>query len=160
MDMLRKLLKKLLYHLAHPLLRFYRRNVVKKSPSSRAIIIKEEEILLVKNIGVDHWSLPGGTLEEKETPFQGLKRELEEELGMSVEKPTYQLGTYISKHDNKENAVFIFVVHPDSFFYKKQWEIDKVQWFYLKDLPSNLSPATKKRIAEFKEEKKNIIGEW
>lgn len=48
-----------------------------------------EDVLLVKPNYRDHWSLPGGILEDGESPHDGCAREVREELGLSV--PTGQL---------------------------------------------------------------------
>jgi len=42
------------------------------------------DVLLVKPNYRDHWSLPGGILEDGEAPHEGCAREVLEELGLSV----------------------------------------------------------------------------
>jgi 8-oxo-dGTP pyrophosphatase MutT (NUDIX family) len=42
------------------------------------------DVLLVKPNYRDHWSLPGGILEDGEAPHDGCAREVREELGLSV----------------------------------------------------------------------------
>ena len=42
------------------------------------------DVLLVKPNYRDHWSLPGGILEDGEPPHVGCAREVREELGLSV----------------------------------------------------------------------------
>lgn len=46
------------------------------------------------------WGLVGGTNEDKETPWEGLKREIKEEIGEVVIKKTIPLETFIS-NDSK-----------------------------------------------------------
>lgn len=151
-----------LYHAAHPLLRAYRIIVQPQSSGARAILIKDGEILLIRNIGVNYWSLPGGVLRRWETPISCLRRELREELGVSVTTADYKykLGTYTFPRGKSYDVIHIFVIEVHSFYFKKQWEIDEAQWFYINDLPDNLSPSTKQRLAEFKSGKKNIFGVW
>ena len=50
----------------------------------RAIIIKNNKILLIKRIkkGRTYWVFPGGLVESGETDIQALKREVKEELGI------------------------------------------------------------------------------
>jgi len=50
---------------------------------SRAIIIKEDRILLARQIGSDYTFLPGGHIEFGETAEEALHREMYEELGIS-----------------------------------------------------------------------------
>ncbi|HKX33179.1 MAG TPA: NUDIX domain-containing protein [Blastocatellia bacterium] len=49
-----------------------------------AIIIDGSKILLVKHKKLDLWLYPGGHLEKFEDPIQGLKREIEEEVGQEI----------------------------------------------------------------------------
>lgn len=52
----------------------------------KAVIEQEGKILLVRDINdADIWEIPGGRLDENETPEDGLKRELREELGVAVD---------------------------------------------------------------------------
>jgi 8-oxo-dGTP pyrophosphatase MutT (NUDIX family) len=55
--------------------------------SAKAIIIRENKILLVKETG-NWWSLPGGGIDHGETVVTALSRELSEELGASPEQIT------------------------------------------------------------------------
>jgi 8-oxo-dGTP diphosphatase len=54
-----------------------------------AIIQKDEKILIARRSSHKHmggmWELPGGKIEEQETPELCLQRELREELGIEVE---------------------------------------------------------------------------
>jgi 8-oxo-dGTP diphosphatase len=42
------------------------------------------KILLVKPNYRDHWSLPGGMLDDGEAPHEGCRREVEEEIGLHI----------------------------------------------------------------------------
>ena len=57
------------------------------SEKYRAIIIQDDKILVMKRnrLGRDYAVIPGGTLEEGETPEECCKRELREEFGIEVE---------------------------------------------------------------------------
>lgn len=54
----------------------------------KGLLVKNGKILLLqRNIalrGVDNWDLPGGLMEENETPEATLIREVQEELGMEI----------------------------------------------------------------------------
>src|SRR3989344_2085158 len=150
------------YFIAHPLLRAYRILTRQKASGARAIITKDDEVLLIRNIGVKYWSLPGGVLQRFETPMKCLRRELKEELGIFIRSAdyAYRLGTYASQHGDHRDTIHIFVLQVPSFCYKKQWELDEARWFKRDELPKNLSPATRRRFAELKTGEKNIFAEW
>lgn len=60
--------------------------------TSTAIIIKDNKLLLLKRSEepfLDHWDLPGGFMQEKETPEESLRREMKEELGIENLKATF-----------------------------------------------------------------------
>lgn len=58
------------------------------------------EILLVREQGHDWWDLPGGGLEYGESIYEGLKRELFEEVGLSG-KFDYKAHCVKSNHSSK-----------------------------------------------------------
>lgn len=52
------------------------------------VIIKDGKLILAKRKEKEHmggkWEFPGGKMEKGETPFESLKREIKEELGIDV----------------------------------------------------------------------------
>ncbi len=153
-------MKRVTYKITHPLIRFYWRICKPKTYGSRAIVLHGENILLVKNINVSHWSLPGGKIDKGETIEECLFRELKEELDLSVNKIEYKLGEYVSKKEGKRDTVYIFIVKIISPNFIKQWELADANWFPISNLPENLSPATSRRIMEFKNGDKEIVSNW
>lgn len=83
----------------------------------RALILDPaDHVLLVRFVfpsGVEAWALPGGGLEEGETPEDGLRRELHEELGLSE----FEIGPHIwnrehvfpmsSGHDGQRDRIHL-----------------------------------------------------
>lgn len=153
-------LKWLVYKITHPFIRTYWLIFKPKTHGVRAIIINETNILLVKNINVNHWSLPGGKIDKGETPQECIYRELKEELALSISKTDFKLGEYISNKEGKRDTVYIFVIKIPSPFFQKRWELQDAQWFPLSSLSDNVSPATSRRIAEFKNGHRNLISVW
>jgi ADP-ribose pyrophosphatase YjhB (NUDIX family) len=115
---------------------------------------------LVKNININHWSLPGGKIDKGETPEACLLRELKDELALSMVKIDYKLGEYLSNKEGKRDAVYIFVVKLLSPDFQKQWELEEAQWFPLSHLPENISPAASRRISEFQNGSRNLLSAW
>jgi len=76
----------------------------------------QAEVLINQRIVRDNyfekWEFPGGKLESGETPEQALKRELEEELGISVQ------GTHkmmLLEHDYSDRKVRLHVLNVSKF---------------------------------------------
>jgi 8-oxo-dGTP diphosphatase len=73
-----------------------------------AIIEKDQRILITRRAAHKHlaglWELPGGKIEEGETPEECLKRELEEELGLIIKVNEFFME---NTHDYDEVVVVL-----------------------------------------------------
>ncbi len=49
-------------------------------------VIDEKKLLMVRKKGSTYWQIPGGHIEEGETPVEALTRELREELQVAVDE--------------------------------------------------------------------------
>lgn len=142
-----------------PVARFYWRLFKPKTYGSRAILVCGDEIMLVKNSGANHFTLPGGKIDKWETPEECVLRELKEELNITGDIK-YQLGTYVSSKEGKRDTVHIFVVNTDAKNFKTQYELDDARWFKFTDLPQDLGPAATRRIKEFQSGERGVRGVW
>jgi ADP-ribose pyrophosphatase YjhB (NUDIX family) len=76
----------------------------------------------------DVWGLVGGTNEEKETPWEGLKREIEEEIGSLPDiKKTIPLETFVSNDNHFYFHTYLCVVE-NEFIPKLNSEHDGYAW--------------------------------
>lgn len=68
------------------------------------LLVEEGEVLLIYRSDEDHWEVPGGKVEDDESPTQAAVREAEEEIGVEVEleKPFYT-GEFM-----KEGEMFLW----------------------------------------------------
>ncbi len=150
-------MKYFLYKISHPLIKCYWNVFKPKTHGARAIILHRNNILLVKNINVIYWSLPGGKIDQEENPEQCILRELREELHLNEIEIKFKLGTYTSNQEGKLDTVYIFVIKLSAPDFKMQWELDDAHWFNINDLPKNISPAGMRRIKEFQAGKKDLF---
>jgi len=85
---------------------------------------------------------------------QALARELSEEIGLDAFRIERVLGVYHDTVTLKDDHVIAYVVRTDAsappLRTTDPFEIQAVEWFALDSLPEDLSPATARRIAEFK----------
>jgi 8-oxo-dGTP pyrophosphatase MutT (NUDIX family) len=153
-------MKRFLYKITHPFIKLYWKVFKPKTSGSRAILLHQNTILLVKNINIDYWSLPGGKIDAGENPEQCLLRELKEELNLNNIKIDYKLGEYLSEGEGKIDTIHIFIITLSSMNFHKQWELEDAQWFNLDKLPNNMSSAGLRRIQEYKTGKKDIYSSW
>lgn len=121
----------------------------------RAILIERppsggtNRVLLIRHSYIGGWHLPGGGVDRGETLEQAMRREVREEVGLTVEASARLLGLYARFRHGASDHVGVFVVEGwagtvavDGF------EILEAAFFALDALPSDTSPATRRRLAE------------
>ncbi len=153
-------MKRFIYKLTFPLYQWYWKTFNPKTSGARALIIHDNQILLGKNLNRKYWSLPGGKIDRGETPEQCVLRELKEELDLDNLTIDFQLGIYNSKREGKRDTIYIFVIFVENLIFNKQWELEDAGWFPIDSLPSEVSPATKRRIREYSAGEKKVLSRW
>ncbi|QAY65806.1 NUDIX hydrolase [Paenibacillus protaetiae] len=114
-----------------------------------AIITNDEgHVLLVKHsYGKYNWELPGGKGEERESAEQTAKREVLEEVGLTV--GIKQLtGVYYDPDHDMHHFVFIATADPSQLPYPSSPEIVECRFCSLDKLPKPISDFTCKRIED------------
>ncbi|CAH0535907.1 NUDIX hydrolase [Vibrio marisflavi] len=111
----------------------------------RAGIIRDNKILLVKEIEDGGWSMPGGWADVCESPSQGVVREVFEESGIVVDSPKLIAIKDRSLHPYEPEFPFhiyklFFVCRYVSGEPKPTMEISEANFFELNTLP-NLSTS-------------------
>lgn len=109
------------------------------------ILDANNRVLLCHRRDRDVWNLPGGGLESGETPWEGVAREVEEEVGLRV-AVARMVGVY-SKPD-KDEVVFSFICEPVGGEPSTSEEADEVRYFAFGDLPLNTLPKHIERIQD------------
>lgn len=138
-----------MHRIAEPFRLAYRYVRRPLSVGVRAIVVKEEgSVLLVRHTYVDGWFLPGGGVERREEITSALARELREEVGVKMRQEPELLGIYSNSYGYRSDHVAVFVVRQ---FVREETicsEIAEARFFPLDDLPPDLNPGTRKRLAE------------
>ncbi len=109
------------------------------------IFDQERRVLLCHRNDYDFWNLPGGGLEEGESPWGGVMREVKEETGLEVEVVKL-LGIY-SKVD-KDEIVFSFLCNVIGGSLSTSDESDQVEYFEVGKIPKNISAKQLERIKD------------
>jgi ADP-ribose pyrophosphatase YjhB (NUDIX family) len=88
----------------------YYKNLPAKRMGSGALIFNDRnELLIVKPTYKDHWSVPGGTVDQNESPKDACIREVKEEIDIDLPDVDFLCVDYISNTEEKsENLQFVF----------------------------------------------------
>ena len=136
--------------LGYWLYRYYARIRRPVTLGARALVIKDDEVLLVRLTYIKGWFLPGGGVDKNESFRDGVIRELREECAIEAKDPEL-FGLYFTTKQGRPDHVAIYVVkdftaipgaRPDA-------EISEMKFFPLGALPEGITPATRRRIEEY-----------
>lgn len=96
------------------------------------------QVLLVKTTyrGL-RWQLPGGYVEEGESPLDALHREVREELATDIPEPQF-VGVYYKTYESNMNLIFRGALGPQNPVPDGKEVLD-CRYFSLSDLPAEVS---------------------
>ena len=109
-----------------------------------------ERLLLVRHTYRSGWYLPGGGVQRGETAQQALRRELAEEVGLTLTAPPELFGVYFGRYEGINDFPVVFVVRRFEMAPAASPEIAERRWFALDEIPPDASPGTRRRIDELR----------
>jgi len=146
-DELRRALEPIIRRFLHVYWRFTRGLTL----GVRAIVVDGKgRIFLVRHSYVAGWHLPGGGVERGESLSAALARELAEEGNIAMVEAPILHGVFFNSRVSRRDHVAVFVVrafHQDGPP-KANREIVEHGFFPLDALPPDVTPGTRRRIAE------------
>lgn len=98
------------------------------------ILDASKQVLLCHRNDMNLWNLPGGAMEQGETPWEAVGREVEEEVGLRVAIEQL-LGIYARPDQNE--VAFGFLCRPVGSCLRCTDEADCVEYFGLGRIPEN-----------------------
>ena len=114
----------------------------------KIIITNKNSVLLVRhNYGYKTWTFPGGCVKKGENKESAIKREIEEEVGIKLDKITF-LGHFVSTKEHKKDNIFVCHSEVKNKNFKKDvFEIKEAKWFDINNPPS--LPENSRKILDF-----------
>ena len=119
---------------------------------SRGVVFKDNSILFVREIDDGLWSIPGGMVDQNETPRQAVEREVKEETGYNVKAEKLLALMDRDSHSH-------YPPHPFSVFKlfisckiiggksRKSFETDEIKFFNENEIPElSISRITEHQI--------------
>lgn len=95
----------------------------------------------------EQWGIVGGTNEGTETPWEGLKREIEEEIGFLPEiKKTIPLETFISSDSHFQFHTYLCVID-EEFIPQLNLEHDGYAWVGFNNWPKPLHQGLRNTLS-------------
>ena len=127
----------------------------------RVLLVKDDEVMLVKHTYSRHAYLPGGGVKRGETIEEGIRREAAEEVGAELGELTV-LGIYTNLFEYKSDHVVVFVCDDFTITPVTCAEIEYCEFRRFTDLPPKTSPGTRRRIEEYAwgAAEQSIVAEW
>lgn len=93
-----------------------------------AVVIRHGKVLLVKDRGRHHYSLPGGGVHKGERSYQAAARELYEETSLRAKKTTH-----IGSFDGAVSEHKAYLIEADGHVHlKKGGELEAYMWWDMK----------------------------
>jgi 8-oxo-dGTP pyrophosphatase MutT (NUDIX family) len=143
----------LLYKLLlYPLLRLYWLVFRPDVLGVRCLVEHEGRVLLIRNpYGAMKWDLPGGGVRRGERPEAAARREVREEVGVSL-RDLRPLGSYTGTEIYDKDTVFGYFARVESAALKpRRAEVYEEGWFEWGRLPEPLSREAAKVIRQYRE---------
>lgn len=127
----------------------------------RIMLVREDEVLLVKHSYMDGWYFPGGALKKREKLADAARREAREEVGATVGDVTL-LGVYTNFLALRTDHIVVFISKDFSIVPKKDWEIEAAAFFPLDAPPEAVAGGTQRRIQNYLNgsQAQNNFGAW
>lgn len=113
-----------------------------------AVFDNEGRILLVKHSYTEGWHLPGGGVSRDERQSDAARREVMEELGLTLTGELEIIGVYFAPHQGKSDHITLFHARNFEGEVTPNWEIAEADFFHLDDLPKGITAATRRRLEE------------
>ncbi|MBI2574281.1 NUDIX domain-containing protein [Candidatus Woesearchaeota archaeon] len=111
-------------------------------------VIRRRRLLLVRKKGLKELILPGGKPHKSEPKMKALRRELKEELGISIKSARF-IGRFSDRAAGRKSMLVVFLYKGEvAGSIKPQMEIRSAVWVS-KRTRQPLSPIIKNRVLPF-----------
>ncbi len=114
----------------------------------KLLLVRAGQVVLVRHTYGEGWHLVGGAVKRGETAAAAGRREAREEVGATL-GALRLFGVFTHFDEYKSDHVVVFVCDDFQLAGARSPEIAETRAFDLTALPADVSPATRRRIAEY-----------
>ena len=126
----------------------------------RVMMIRNDQVLLVRHTYMNGWFMPGGGVKRGETLDHAARREAHEETGAALNNLRL-VGAYTNFKEWKSDHNILFLSTDFTISGKHDLEIAEMRFFSLDALPADLLPGHRRRLEQFRDGKPlDPFGEW
>ena len=116
------------------------------SVSVAGIVVNDEgQVLVIRRRDNNHWEPPGGVLELNETFEEGVRREVQEETGLSVR---VERLTGVYKNLTRGIVALVFRCTPETGSATTTDEAREVRWMSVNEVRGAMAPAYAVRVID------------
>ncbi len=114
----------------------------------QVMLIRDDQVALVRHTYKSGWYFPGGGVKRKESVETAVRREAMEEVGGTLGKLRL-VGLYDNLRGPVSNHITLFICHDFELNGRSDDEIAEVRFFPLDQLPEDIGWGTRHRIEEY-----------
>lgn len=142
---------------------FYESLPQKRMAAGCILLNDKDEILLLKPTYKDSWEIPGGVVEDNESPKSCCEREVQEEIGLEIVAQRLLILDYNSYPDESHKTESLMFIFDGGIVSEKEIgairlnkeEISGWMFFSANNLPKETNHSLRNRILRAMEQKKN-----
>ena len=138
----------LLYKTAYQLNQLRRRLLRPLTLGVKIMLIRDNQVLLVRHTYQPGWFIPGGGVKRGETLAEAAQREAWEELGAKVNDLSF-LGIYSNIKTYRNEHIAVFVCHTFNLADKQDYEIAESAFFPIDNPPQGIDRGSRQRLQEY-----------
>jgi 8-oxo-dGTP pyrophosphatase MutT (NUDIX family) len=114
----------------------------------RIILLREDQVLLIRQTYLDGWFLPGGGIRKGETLDQAIRREAREEVQAEVGSLEL-IGAFSSFDESKNDHTALFASQDFTLGGGHDREVAEIRFFPVDALPADLRPGYRLKISDY-----------
>ena len=123
------------------------------------LMVRDNQVLLVKPSYKNGWTLPGGGVKPDETLAEAARREAAEEVGATLHELSL-FGIFSNLHGDNSDHITVFLSEDFTLVPRQSYEIQKYRFFLPDRLPTTIGEGTRRRIVEYYKDMRPGYGRW